>query len=137
MAALVDTSALFAMADRGNVEHAALRSWIDGSDEVLVVPATVLPEIDYLAGTRLGIAAELAILRAVATGELRLEHVTAADLSRCVELIEQYADSDIGLVDASVVALAERLRITRVLTLDRRHFAILRPKHCSAFELLP
>lgn len=67
----------------------------------------------------------------------RLEHPTLADLARCIELIEQYADSAIGLVDASLVAIAERLRIRRVLTLDRRHFLMFRPRHCDAFEVVP
>jgi predicted nucleic acid-binding protein len=51
-------------------------------------------------------------------GELRVEHLARADLERCWELMDQYADSALGLVDASIIALAERLRITRVLTLD-------------------
>ena len=60
-----------------------------------------------------------------------------ADVARCAELIDQYADSDIGFVDASIVAVAERLAITHILTLDRRHFGMLRPRHCSYFTLVP
>jgi uncharacterized protein len=51
--------------------------------------------------------------------------------------MDQYADSALGLVDASIIALAERPRITRVLTLDRRHFRFVRPRHCTAFEIVP
>jgi len=50
--------------------------------------------------------------------------------------VDQYTDSVLGLVDASIIALAERLRITRVLTLDQRHFRFVRPRHCAAFEVV-
>lgn len=137
MAVIADTSGLFALADADSRAHSAVRGYLEAGDEPLVVPVTVLPELDYLLATRLGLAAELAVLRAAAAGEFRLEPVTAADLTRAVTLIEEYADSDIGLVDASLVAVAERLRIRKVLTLDRRHFSLFRPKHCAAFTLVP
>lgn len=101
------------------------------------MPITVLPELDYLLMSRLGTQAELDILRSIRDGDFPIEPVTADDLGRSLELIEQYADSNIGLVDASIVAIAERLRITRILTLDVRHFRMFRPRHCEAFELAP
>jgi uncharacterized protein len=126
-----------ALADTGSPEHQAVLAYAAATPEVLLVPVTVLPEADYLSATRLGVRVELAMLRSIATGELHLEAWTAADLARTIELVEQYADSDIGLVDASIVAIAERLRIPRILTLDHRHFRMFRPKHCPAFELVP
>ena len=57
-----------------------------------------------------------------------------------VELVRKYGDlgkTGLGGADASVIALAERLRITEVATIDRRHFQVVRPAHCSAFTLLP
>ncbi len=94
-------------------------------------------EVDYLVANRLGVRVEIAMLRALAKGDLRLEGLTPMDLQRAIDLIEQYADSNIGLADASIMAIAERLRITRILTLDHRRFRMLRPKHCAAFELVP
>lgn len=137
MLTLVDTSALFALADADSEAHASVRTYLERTQDLFLVPVTVLPEADYLVADRLGVGVELAMLRAIVGGEFRLEPVTAADVERCVELIEQYADSDIGFVDASLVAVAERLRITRILTLDRRHFQMLRPRHCAAFEIVP
>jgi predicted nucleic acid-binding protein len=137
VAVLVDTNAIYALADAGEPDHAAVRDYVASTDEVLLVPVTVLPEVDYLTGQRLGSQAELATLRAISQGELALQLFTDEDLDRSVQLIEQYAGSDIGLVDASIVAIAERLRITRILTLDRRHFGTIRPRHCAAFELVP
>jgi predicted nucleic acid-binding protein len=61
----------------------------------------------------------------------------ATDLERVGQILEQYADSQLDFVDAVIVAISERLRITRVLTLDRRDFSIMRPIHCDYFEILP
>lgn len=63
--------------------------------------------------------------------------IAADDYVRAVELIRRYADLGLGLVDASVIAIAERLDITTIATLDRRDFTVVRPKHCKAFELIP
>ena len=137
MATLVDTSVLFAFVDADDRNHLRVRGHLSSATDALIVPITVLPEIDYLVATRLGVRVEIAMLRAMADGEFDVEALAKADLRRCVELVDQYAGSDIVLVDASIVALGERLGITRVLTLDRRHFCMIRPRHCASFELLP
>ncbi len=137
MAIVADTSGLFALADADSRAHAAVRSYLESNTEPVVVPITVLPELDYLLASRLGLREELAVLRAAAAGEFRVEPVSTADLTRAIALIEAHADAEIGLVDASLVAVAERLRIFTVLTLDRRHFAALRPRHCEAFTIVP
>jgi len=136
VAVLVDTSALYALIDDAERMHRTVRTAVEQCDEPLLVPITVVPEADYLVLTRLGAATELAMLRALETGELDIEGVTAKDFARAVELVGRYADSDLGFVDASIAAI-ERLRIRRILTLDRRHFGMLRPRHCPAFDLLP
>jgi predicted nucleic acid-binding protein len=134
---LVDTGGLYALADADSEAHEAVRAYLEQSDEVLLVPVTVLPEADYLIASRLGVQVELGMLRSIVGGEFRLEPVTMGDLARSVEIIEQYADSDVGFVDASLVAVAERLGVRRILTLDHRHFRMLRPRHCDTFELVP
>ncbi|MBI2322602.1 MAG: VapC toxin family PIN domain ribonuclease, partial [Chloroflexi bacterium] len=91
----------------------------------------------YLLNTYLGPPAERQLLAACVRGELVVEPVEATDLQRALQLLETYAEANIGFVDAAVVAVAERLRIPRVLTTDRRHFALVRPRHCAALELLP
>src|SRR5437867_2225577 len=115
--------------DIDSSEHPHIRKYMHEHKDILLLPMTVLFEADYLVATRLGLPTELRMLNAVASGEFRLEQVTAADLPRSIELIRQYADSNIGFVDASIVAVAERLRIGRILTLDRRHFGMFRPRH--------
>ena len=63
--------------------------------------------------------------------------MTTEDLSRVHQILESYADNQLDFTDAAIVAMAERLAITRVYTLDRRDFSIIRPKHCDYFEILP
>ncbi|MDQ2828558.1 MAG: PIN domain-containing protein [Chloroflexota bacterium] len=137
MAIVVDTNVLFALVNASDEDHRRVVAFIESTDDVLILPVTVLPEIDYLITKNLDIRTELGLLRDVAAGGYRLEGVTSDDITRCVQLIDQYADSDIGLVDASIVAVAERLNITRILTLDHRHFSLIRPRHCAYFSLLP
>ncbi len=68
---------------------------------------------------------------------VQVEPVAIEDLQRVHEILEQYADSQLDFTDATIVAIAERLNITRVYTLDRRDFSMIRPNHCDYFELLP
>ena len=96
-----------------------------------------MAEVAYLAETRLGARAEVRFLEDLASGVLVTEQVAPADWLRIAELVWRYRDLELGTVDASVVALAERTRLVSVATLDRRHFAAVRPSHADAFELLP
>jgi predicted nucleic acid-binding protein len=68
---------------------------------------------------------------------MALEELTPQDLRRILELLGRYAAARIGFVDAAVVATAERLNVSRILTTDRRDFSLVRPRHCRTFELLP
>jgi predicted nucleic acid-binding protein len=133
---LVDTGPLYALADADSALHEPVRNYVMGTVEVLLVPVTVLPEVDYLVANRLSPHASLTVLQAILR-EMRVDNVTPADLARSLELMGQYADAALGIVDTSIIAIAERLRITRVLTLDQRHFRFVRPRHCDAFQLLP
>jgi len=87
--------------------------------------------------SRLGPRAEAAFVASIATGELDVVELTSADWARSAALIAIYADLRLGLVDASVVAVAERLGLTTIATMNHRDFAVVRPTHCPAFELLP
>ena len=97
----------------------------------------MITEVAYLVGTRLGAAAEVRFLGDLASGDLITEPVAAGDWLRIAELVHAHGDLPLGTVDASVVVLAERLGVTTVATLDRRHFGVVRPNHCERLELLP
>jgi len=101
------------------------------------VPALVVAEVSYFARTRLGTEAEVRFLEDIATGVLDVMPVEHEEWDRIIELTIRYRDLPLGTVDASVVALAERLKITQIATLDVRDFGAVRPSHVEAFELLP
>ncbi|MFC3985084.1 PIN domain-containing protein [Streptosporangium jomthongense] len=96
----------------------------------------VVTEVCQLIERRQGSKAEAAFLSSFRAG-LVLVQVTTEDLDRMSELVEVYANLPLGAVDASVVAVAERLGLTEVAALDRRHFTVVRPRHVDAFTLLP
>jgi uncharacterized protein len=125
---ICDTGPLVAVLNSEDKYHNACRHLLEHERGLLIVPAPVLTEVCYLAATRLGAAAEAALLDALANGELQLEGTTTGDLARMAELVRIYADFPLGAVDASVIAVAERLGATRIATIDHRHFRAVRPR---------
>lgn len=97
----------------------------------------MITEVVYFIETRLDARAEVEFLGDLARGVFTVEPVRASDWVRIAELVWTYRDLSLGTVDASVVAAAERLGISQVATLDRRHFTIVRPVGIAAFDLLP
>jgi uncharacterized protein len=137
VALILDTGPLYASLDRSDADHAACRSLIDEAHEPLVIPAPVLVEVDYWIHTRLHPGVLVALLDDIADGAYHVEDLQTADYSRVRDLCDRYGDSDIGLVDAAVLAIVERLGEPKLATLDRRHFGMLRPRHVDALRLLP
>jgi predicted nucleic acid-binding protein len=80
---------------------------------------------------------EALFLTALADGDFKLIDLEAQDYRRAAELVEAYADLPLGTTDATVIALAERLELREVATLDHRHFTVVRPRHVPALTLLP
>jgi len=137
MALVLDTGPILAALDADDPHHAACAALLADAPEPLVVVASTLVEIDYW--IRKGLTLEIwrSFVEDIADGAYRLEAVGEADLSRAAAIEEMYADLDLGFVDASVIAVCERLREDKVATLDHRHFGTVRPAHCDAFRLLP
>lgn len=133
--AVVDAGPLYAAANSADPDHARSLQALQRSDLDLVVAALAVTEVTQLLGARYGPRAEARFLRGLAG--FAIEPPTPEDFTRIAELIEQYADFPLGGVDASVIALAERLDTPLVLTLDHRHFAAVRPSHCDSLQLLP
>ena len=135
MAVLVDTGILYALADGDDAWHERARTWVETVSDLLIVPVTVLPEVAYLLHTRLGPGPELAFVASVAAGELEVEALHAQDLRRCGDVMRH--SPQLGFVDATIVVMAERLKIQSIATTDRRHFGSVKPAHLKAFALLP
>ena len=104
----------------------ALRETIAAEPGTLIVPDLVIPEVDYLLLRYLGRAAEEAFLEDVLAGVWAREPLRNQDVERALDVLKKYRDHDVGIVDAVVVAVAERLRVERILTLDHRHFRAFR-----------
>lgn len=134
---LVDTGPLVAYLNRKDPDHQACSTLLASRTDDLLITPYVLAEACYLIEKYVGAEAEANLIEAVAAGDLCQVDIHAADLVRIAELARQYRSFPLGLADASVVALAERLGSTEVATLDNRHFRAIKPKHCAAFALLP
>ncbi|GAA1537097.1 type II toxin-antitoxin system VapC family toxin [Nocardioides humi] len=137
---LCDTGPLVAAAVRHDPDHHACVELLTGlrlARRQLLVPATVVAEVGYMLDSFGSSRLEARFLASLAAGDFDPVDVTTDDYARMAELVEQYDDLRIGTTDASVIALAERLDITEVATLDRRHFTAVRPQHVEALTLLP
>lgn len=119
---IIDTSALLAYFDAAEPDHAAVSECIDSSADALVVSPYVVAELDYLVATRVGVDAELAVLRELAGGAWELANCGAAEIEQAARIVTKYQDQRIGIADAANVVLADRYRTRTILTLDRRHF---------------
>lgn len=137
MTVILDTSFLFALADQSDRNHNRVLAVAQSIDEPLLLLSVVLPEVCYLIASRLGHQAMRQFLANLVASSTQLESITATDLERVNQILAQYADSQLDFVDAVIVTIAERAGITHVLTLDRRDFSLVRPRHCDYFELLP
>ena len=137
MALILDTGPLYASLDRSDADHQHCRRMIEEAEEPLVIPAPVLVEVDYWVHARLHPGVLLALLDDVNAGAYRVEELHPQDYRRIRILCDRYADSDIGFVDAAVLAVVERMEEPKLATLDYRHFQMMRPAHTEALQLLP
>ncbi len=137
MALILDTGPLLAALDAADPDHAACARLLTETTEDLVVPLLVLPELDYWCAQRLPDNGWLTFLDDLLAGAYLAEAPTVADLTRARELQDSFRDLRLGVVDATVIALAERLREPRIATLDHRHFSAVRPAHVPGFLILP
>lgn len=135
---LVDAGPLIAAFDNSDDRHAECSELLQKSTDELLVPQLVIAEVCYMISrAHFGAPAEAMFLRSFADGGLIAVPLEPVDFGRMAELVEQYASLPLGGSDASVIALAERLDIEKVATLDRRHFTVVRTRHRPALTLLP
>lgn len=135
MALVVDTGPLVAMLDANDPDHTACARLLTQIREDRVVPAPVLVELEYLLRPVAGAFAQM--LTQAQSGALVVRDLSPGELQRAGQIVDTYASASVGFVDAAVLATVEALGETRVATLDRRHFSILRPRHTDALQLLP
>ena len=134
---LLDTSGLLAALAPDQAQHQACADVLRETDGPLVLSPFVLAELDYLLTKLAGVSAELELLAEVARGAYELAPFNADDVELASRVIERHRDLVVGLADASIVVLSERLHTRDILTLDQRHFRALRGARGRPFRLLP
>jgi predicted nucleic acid-binding protein len=134
---VVDTGGIIALLNSEDRHHGSLIKAYESSSRTWSLPWAILPEVDYIATTRLGVDIAAAFSADVRDGLFRVDANVQRDMPRAVALLEQYRDLRLGLVDAVVMAQAERLKARAIVTTDERHFRAVRLKLEPAPRLLP
>ncbi len=137
MALICDTSGLVAYFDRSDKYHSAVSDAIESDYGPFIISPYVVAELDYIVVTRRGIDAEIAMLEELSSDAWKLATFDASAIASARQIVERYRDQKIGLTDASLSILADVYHTSSILTLDRRHFSVIRPASGKAFQLLP
>src|SRR6266571_1527389 len=137
MALLLDAGALYAQADRADPHHAQVAEILRAERGPLISSAIGIAEADYLILTRLGIDVELAFLEDLAEGTFQVECLNRTEFGAALRVARRYHDLELGLADASLVVLAQRVRTRRLVTFDHRAFRTVTPLQGGSFTLLP
>ena len=135
MALILDTGPLVALLDATDPDHERCAALMVESREQRLVPVPVLVEVEYLVRPWPGAFSRL--MTDVASGAIQISQLDQRTVVRAGALVDTYGDLPLGFVDATVLALAERLGEPKVATLDHRHFSIVRLDHVEALELVP
>ena len=134
---LVDSSFLCALYDKYDVGHSAASQFMKSNRVIRIVPQVILPEVTFLLNRSGGQPVVEFFLQSFEATKPRLESLQLADFRRVREILRTYPRARLDFVDCCIMAMSERLNITRVCTFDRRDFPIFRPTHCDFLELLP
>lgn len=134
-AILVDSGPLVALIDRSDAQHDACKAALDSLTDPLISVWPVVTEAMYLLA--FSWRAQEGLWDLLASQALALAPLDHGDAPRLRDLMHKYRDLPMDLADAALVRVAERERLRRVLTLDRRHFALYRPSRLGRFVILP
>jgi uncharacterized protein len=133
---LADSGFIVALGNRSDQRHAEVVPIYQQYAQILL-PQMVLVEVAYLIGRDAGISTVVQFLKGLPASRFKVIEASDLDIERTAQILEQYADSKVDFVDAIVMAMAERLGIKTILTIDRRDFGLFRPSHCESFTLRP
>lgn len=136
-ALLLDSGFLYALFDEDDRFHKAVAAVVEIEGGVAIVPDVTLVEVMFLVRRAGGIRAAIQFLEYFDTANFQLEPLQMRDIRRARELMDTYAEVRLDFVDTCIIAIAERLDIRRVGTIDKRDFLIVRPQHCEHLDLFP
>lgn len=120
---VADTGVMVALLDTSEQRHLIVRNLYEEHADAWVVPAAILPEVEYLLASHLGARAQAIFLLDLAEGAYSVDWGQDEDLVAAQKICARYQDLGLGFVDAMVIAAAERLKAEAIATLDLRHFA--------------
>jgi predicted nucleic acid-binding protein len=134
-AVLVDTGPLVALLDRSDQDHVACQETLGSLNDSMVTVWPVVTEAMYM--LRAYWQAQEALWEMIEMGAVEIMPLGMDDIPRMKELMRKYRDLPMDLADAALVRVAERERLRRIFTLDRRDFQIYRPSRIGRFVILP
>jgi uncharacterized protein len=137
MVYLLDAGFLFALVDKNDLHHLNCYESFSKIHGKIILPVPAITETAYLVKRECGIEPLAIFLEMLGDSTFDFEAPTSQDYKRSAEIIRKYDDANIDFVDACIVSMAERLNVSKILTVDRRHFQIFKPEHCESFEILP
>jgi predicted nucleic acid-binding protein len=105
--------------------------------QTILLPQSVLAEVAFMLTRAGGKSATVRFFRALPQSKYRPIALKAEDFIHAADILQKYQDTRVDFVDATIAAIAERLHIPTILTLDRRDFGLIRPAHVDFFALLP
>jgi predicted nucleic acid-binding protein len=133
---IVDANVLVAAMNRRDKHHERMKAFLSDRDDQFVVTPYIVAEVAYLIQKFAGPTAETQFMEAVRDGDFHQEELTDSDLVRIVELMRRFEDLRLGAADASNVAVAERLKIREIASIDH-HFRAIRPLGIDFFTVVP
>lgn len=136
VATIADTSFVVAVALSTEKMHKVCVA-IYRQQGIIYLPQTTLAEVMYLITREVGNTVAAQFILSLPATKYRIEPLLDEDIQRSGEIVATYADSRVDFVDATIIAVAERRKITDILTLDYRDFSIVRPKHSVHLTILP
>ena len=134
-AVLVDTGPLVALLDRSDPDHVACQETLSSLSDSMVTVWPVITEAMYM--LRAYWRAQEALWEMIETGAVEILPLGIDDVPRMQQLMRKYRDLPMDLADAALVRAAERERLRRIFTLDRRDFQIYRPSRIGRFVIFP
>ena len=136
MQIVLDTSAVIGLMDKNYRKHTLLKKIFTEKENVFILPSTTIGEICYMLNSRFGSKIELVFLQEIIKSSFQLELLKDIDIIRSIEILKKYDTLNIGYVDASIIAVAERLKVNKILTLDRKHFEVVAHRGFDCFDIL-
>lgn len=134
---LADSGFLYTLFNKDDPDHSRCVTYVTQTNLQIYLPSITLPEVTFLVRRSEGPHKVSSVVRGLRHSPMVWINAELVDYDRACEVMDQYNSAKLDLVDCTIVAMAERLNIQRIFTLDRREFSMIRPRHCAAFELLP